>query len=677
MYSLGIIFFEMCTPIMTGMERAEVVGKLREKNPTLPLVFKRPDMAVQAEIILSLVDHDSSNRPGSSELLASDSIPEEIEGDKWARHILRHAHKESYRKKFLASMFPQPEDVHWDLASMNDVKSDRSYPLGRQALYNVNHPSEEDDEEFYPKVLSSEIEYDAKGSLMTDSADSLLRRFVEERMVKVFRRHGAIMLDMPVLMPFSSQYLQKLDQTVRMVDPAGHILQLPFDFTLPYASCLARTTAAPRKTYTVGNVYRASRTDGPPRRIGEAHFDIISSNYLDLALREAEAMKVVDEVVSAFPSLSSLQMCYHINHSRILNEVLRFCNIHRSKWPVVKEMLASLHAGQMDWTKLRSVLRSPAIGVAAPSVEELMRFDFRDLYEKAIPKLRSLLRRTDHLEAYFGHVEAVTVYLKRFNVNRKVYIYPLGSVNESFYRGNLFFQCIFDTPKKEVFAAGGRYDRLIESYRAGVSSRSKEDTIHAVGFNFNWDRLCTSMARFQRAAAKSKAKKKAQHETHEMVLPNRCDVLVGGSDREILYSTGLEIIQELWANDISAELVIDTVTHSQDLVYNLTSEGRDSHTWIIYIKQDGYVKVRSMLRKEEMDMRALDMFAWLRSEISERDRMAGRSPGSMLTRQMSQQDASKGLGDGEPEVRVITSTSRGKKFNRKTVIAEGNYHHCT
>ena len=677
MYSLGIIFFEMCTPIMTGMERAEVVGKLREKKPTLPLVFKQLDMAVQAEIILSLVHHDPSNRPGSSELLASDKIPEEIEGDKWARHILRHAHKESYRKKFLASMFPQPEDAHWDLASMNDVKTDRSYPLGRPALYDVNHHSEEDDEEFYPKVLSSEIEYDAKGSPTADPADSLLRRFVEEKMVKVFRRHGAIKLDMPVLMPFSSQYLKKLNQTVRMVDPAGHLLQLPFDFTLPYASYLAKTTAVPRKTYTVGNVYRASRTDGPPRRIGEAHFDIISSNYLDLALREAEAMKVVDEVVSAFPSLSSLQMCYHINHSRILNEVLRFCNIHRSKWPVVKEMLASLHAGQMDWTRLRSVLRSPAIGVAAPSVEELMRFDFRDLYEKAIPRLRSLLRRTDHLEAYFGHIEAVTVYLKRFNVNRKVYIYPLGSVNESFYRDNLFFQCIFDTPKKEVFAAGGRYDRLIESYRAGVSSRSKEDTIHAVGFNFNWDRLCTSMARFQRAAAKSKAKKKAQHETHEMILPNRCDVLVGGSDREILYSTGLEIIQELWANDISAELVTDTATHSQDLVYSATSEGRNSHTWIIYIKQDGYVKVRSILRKEEMDMRASDMFAWLRSEISERDRMEGRSPGSMLTRQMSQQDASKGLGDGEPEVRVITSTSRGKKFNRKTVIEEGNYRHCT
>ena len=677
MYSLGIIFFEMCTPIMTGMERAEVVGKLREKKPTLPLIFKQPDMAVQAKIILSLVDHDPSNRPGSSELLASEKIPEEIEGDKWARHILRHAHKESYRKKFLASMFPQPEDVHWDLASMNDVKTDRSHSLGRQAMHDVNHPSEKDDEEFYPKVLSSEMEYDAKVSPMSDPTDSLLRTFVEETMVKVFRRHGAIKLDMPVLMPFSSQYLKKLDQTVRMVDPAGHLLQLPFDFTLPYASCLARTTAAPRKTYTVGNVYRASRTDGPPRRIGEAHFDIISSNYLDLALREAEAMKVVDEVVSAFPSLSSLQMCYHINHSRILNEVLRFCNIHRSKWPVVKEMLASLHAGQMDWTKLRSVLRSPAIGVAAPSVEELMRFDFRDLYEKAIPKLRSLLRMTDHLEAYFGHIEAVTVYLKRYKVNRKVYIYPLGSVNESFYRGNVFFQCIFDTPKKEVFAAGGRYDRLIESYRAGVSSRPKEDTIHAVGFNFNWDRLCTSMARFQRAAGKSKAKKKAQHETHEMVLPNRCDVLVGGSDREILYSTGLEIIQELWANDISAELVIDTVTHSQDLVYSSTSEGRDSHTWIIYIKQDGYMKVRSILRKEEMDMRASDMFAWLRSEISERDRMEGRSPGSMLTRQMSQQDASKGLRDGEPEVRVITSTSRGKKFNRKTVIEEGNYRHCT
>jgi len=671
MYSLGIIFFEMCIPIVTGMERAEILGKLRDRKPMLPLTFKQPNMSVQADIIVSLVDHDPSSRPRSSELLASDRIPEEIESDKWARHVLRHAHKESYRKKFLASMFPKPEEAHLDSAAVNEFELNSDRPSTRSHEYGSHQPAEKDDEEFYPKVTSSEFDYDLKGVYCIDSGESLLRSFVEEKIISIFRRHGALKLDMPALMPFSTQYLKKLDQTVKLVDPAGHLLQLPFDFTLPYASMLARTPVAPRKTYTIGNVYRATRFDGPPRRIGEAHFDIISSKYRDLALHEAEAIKVIDEIVSSFPSMSSLQMCYHINHSRILNAILGFCNIHRSKWALVKETLASLHAGQMDWTKVRSALRSPTMGVAATSVEELMQFDFRDTYDKAVLKLRSLLRSTEHLDVYFGHVEAVTLYLKRFNVNRKIYINPLGSVNESFYRGNLFFQCIFDTPKKEVFAAGGRYDRLIESYKALASSRSKEEIVHAVGFNFNWDRLCSSMARFQRAATKAKARKKSQHESQDVALPNRCDVLIGSPDREILYSTGLEIIQELWANEISAEFVIDNVTHGLDLVYSTTSESRQPHTWIILIKQDGYLKVRSTLRKEETDMRTSDLFAWLRGEIRERDRMEGRSPGAKLLRLSSQQDASRAVGGGEADVRVFTSGSRGKKFNRKIIIEEG------
>ena len=677
MYSLGIIFFEMVHPFVTGMERAEVLGKLRDPKPTIPLILKRPEMATQADVIISLVDHDASSRPSSSDLLSNDIIPEKVQGDKWARHLLRHAHKESYRKRFLATMFPQPDDTYLQPAVSNEIKPD-AMPLSiRSNVHNGEYSPEDDDEESYPKVMSSELAYAEKGTLNIDSSDALLRSFVEENIARIFRRHGAIRLDTSALIPFSSQYLNKLGQTVKLIDPSGHLLQLIFDHTVPYASALARTVAAPRKTYIISDVYRATRFDGPPYRLGEAHFDIISSNYGDLGLREAEVIKVVDEVITFFPSMSTLQMCYHINHSGILNAILGFCNIHRSRWTVVKEALASLDAAQIDLTKIRSILRSPTIGIAATSVEELLRFNFRDVSDKAIPRLRSLLQKTDHLEAYFGHVEVVILYLRRLNVTRKVYISPLSSVNESFYRGNLFFQCIFDTPKKEVFAAGGRYDRLIESYKTSASSKLKEDTIHAVGFNFNWDRLCSSMSRFQRATAKTKMRKKAHHEPRGISLPNRCDVLVGSSEPEILQSTGLEIIQQLWANDISAELALDNVSSAPDLVYGATTESREAHTWSVYIKPDGNIKVRSSVKKEEQDVRASELSTWLQSEIRERGRTDGRSSGTKLYHHSSQLDGAKAVGIGAPEVRVVTSKTRSKKFNRKMVIEEGTVVYIT
>lgn len=38
-YSFGIIFFEMCNPFRTDMERIEVLGKLRENPPKVPKHF--------------------------------------------------------------------------------------------------------------------------------------------------------------------------------------------------------------------------------------------------------------------------------------------------------------------------------------------------------------------------------------------------------------------------------------------------------------------------------------------------------------------------------------------------------------------------------------------------------------------------------------------------------------
>jgi len=223
-----------------------------------------------------------------------------------------------------------------------------------------------------------------------------------------------------------------------------------------------------------------------------------------------------------------------------------------------------------------------------------MRFDFRDTFDKAIPKLRSILQETADLETTFSHLHAVTVYLDRFNLKRKIYINPLSSYNEKFYRGNLLFQCLYDNKKRDVFAAGGRYDRLIHEHRP----KSAKDDRHAVGFNLSWQGLCTSMTKYHKSVAKSKTKKR--HVFDASWTLRRCDVLIDSFDLDILRTTGVKIAQELWANDISAELVMDT-DPDQTADYNQTSkDGKDVHSWIILIKvriacssQSGYVCLRN------------------------------------------------------------------------------------
>lgn len=79
MYSLGIMFFEMCYPPMLGMQRAQVLEDLRRSHPVIPTDFDSG--TAQADIILSLLTHNPKERPSSAELLKSNKLPDEMESD--------------------------------------------------------------------------------------------------------------------------------------------------------------------------------------------------------------------------------------------------------------------------------------------------------------------------------------------------------------------------------------------------------------------------------------------------------------------------------------------------------------------------------------------------------------------------------------------------------------------
>ena len=401
---------------------------------------------------------------------------------------------------------------------------------------------------------------------------------VRDKLTGVFRCHGAVKVNRHLLTPSSSHYSNFANGSVRLLDSSGTVVQLPYDLTLPNARTLAKHLYLSRKTFTFGDVYREAYSGGHPKAHGEVDFDIISYDNLDLALREAEVIKVIDEVIDAFPSMASVQMCYHINHSRLLDAILTFCDIDAPKRNSVKETISRLNIGQWNWSKIRNELRAPSIAVAATSLEELTRFDFRDTFDKAIPKLRSILQDTADLETTFTHLHAVTIYLERFNVRRRIFINPLSSFNEKFYKGNVLFQCLYDNKKREVFAAGGRYDRLIQENRP----KSTKDDRHAVGFNLSWQGLCTSMTRYHKSAGKSKVKKK--EEVDASWTPRRCDVLIDSFDLDLLRTTGVRLAQDLWANDISAELVMDTDPDTTADYKQASKDSKDTHGWIVLIK---------------------------------------------------------------------------------------------
>ena len=642
MYSLGVILLEMNVVFSTGMERAQTLELLQEEGHALPLALDKPERAIQAAIFMSLVQHKPSQRPSSSELLESGQIPvqDEDESFRVARRLLADR-TSRFRSQFINSLFNERHATEH---------------LSSTAAYAPTDPI---------RAVTLLEDVGAMSRYLPDDLD--LQTMVREKLTAIFRRHGAVeRTDSPAVFPYHSYYPP--EDVVQFLSPAGKVMQLPYDLILPNAMLLARHSRPERKTFVFDNVYRVDRLRDQPKIFGETNFDIVSENSLNLALHEAEVLKVVDEILDTFPSLASVQMCYHINHAHLLDAILRFCDVEASKWPATKETISKLHTGGWTWARVRHELRGPSIAIAATSLDELERFDFRDTLDKAISRIRLILKDTAELELVFAHMQTVITYLVRLNVRRKVYINPLSSYNANFYRGNLLFQCLYDQKKRSVLAAGGRYDRLIVDHQL-ITSRKKH--VYAVGFQLAWTGLCADMVSYLKRGTKSKAKRKSQSLVNLAWSKRRCNVLIDSFDHGLLDSVGVDILHELWSNGISAELAEGEHGTSAENTFAKTENLKQDHSWVVLIKSEDSVKVKSTSRKDELEVRLADLTGHLRSEIRERDRLEGRAPRASILHQNSQQDVNTPETDREVNIKVLTSQNKGKKVNRRAVVEEG------
>ncbi|KAK2744973.1 hypothetical protein FQN57_004103 [Myotisia sp. PD_48] len=623
MYSLGIIFFEMCHPLDTAMERDRTLQGIRQRLHTLPETFKLPEKAIQGEIVESLISHRPSERPSAVELLQSDKIPLQVEEEMFRKAVmglLSDPDSPDY-KKILAAIFSQPqkkfEDLAWDI--------------------------------------------DSRGN--PPAAQLILQGIVKDRLTSLFRKHGAVETTRQTLFPRSTLYGSGV---VRLLDPAGNLVQLPYDLTLPNARSLARHATSIEKSFSFGMVYRESIHRGEPRGHNEVDFDIVSHNTLDLALKEAEVIKVLDEIIDEFPSLKSAQMCFHINHSDLLEAVMAYCRISPEQRPIVKEVISKLNIGQWSMQKIRSELRSPSIGVPSTSIDDLSRFDFRDNLDKTFKRLHEIMDGTEHadkLGPIYNRLHILWSYLKKFNVKRKAYINPLSSFHDKLFRGSVLFQCVFDTKKREVFAAGGRYDSLIQEFQPKL--RSGQPQTHAIGFHLGLDKLNASMTNYLKGS--NKGFFRHDIEAVSKWRKSKCDVLVASFDSTVLRTVGVNIVSTLWANEISAELAVDT-SSLEELVAKYRD---DNHNWIVIAKQDSIdrgLRVKNMSRKEDFEVRSSDLASWLENEIRIRNRREHVAEPLKLPKNVSQGESSALGRDKNPDVRILAPRHKNKKTNRRNIV---------
>lgn len=630
MYSLGVILFEMCYPVGSGMERYIVLSSMREAKPKLPTDFEFDKYGQLTNIILSLLSHNPEERPSSSALLTEPKLSVQMGGEVIQRTLtFLQDPKSVYFSRLMHTLYARPvdqaTDMAWDLEILDNKR-----PL--------------------------------------EPTENTMRGHVKDRLISIFRHHGALEAPREDFFPKSTYYGK---DAVQLLQPDGTVLHVRHDLTLPFARSIAKNPPATQKSFAFGKVYDNS-ADGPPRSHEEADYDIVSDS-VDLTLKDAEVLKVIDEIILSLPCLDKTPMCFHLNHSDLLGLVFEQCGVEIACQSAATETLSRLGLGRVDLSMLRNELRSN--GLSEANIEELSAFDFRDLPDAANARLKTLFRGSDRFakaSASIAHLKEVVDYAKRFGVMSKIFIAPLVCRREKFYKGGIVFSCLYDKERKQIFAEGGRYDNLILEFKPAMARPS--EVCHAVGFCLKWEDLADEMFTFYKNSKKRKSKRALQEQLSGVWTSKRCDVLISSFDARILRTAGVTMLSELWRNNISAELACDARS-PEDL---LTKYRHDSHYWIITIKQDSMVKIKTVgsgsIRngdhgqdnhtKEAVpdeDMVDTMVLSWLRTHIRERDQREGIYHPNVKTSKERTPSDGHPLSYGKGHLKLLDFKNTGKK----------------
>lgn len=547
MYSLGIIFFEMIYPFSTGMERVNILKGLRSSNVEFPKDFDVNNLRNEKKIISLLLDHNPNKRPGAKSLLNSGWLP------------VKH----------------QDEVIKEALKSLADPSSPWQQEV-RASLFSQSYS------------LTNDILFDNK-QIVTAPFAQILRSQMTEEVIKIFRKHGGIENNEPPRI-FPKAPIYGNQNVYEVLDHGGAVLQLQYDLTYPMARYLSKHPNCVSKQFRLQFVYRPPdqlKSSLEPRKFGEIDFDIISASSSQSSFYDAESIKIIDEILTAFPVFEKTNTLFVINHSDILDAVFDFSNIDKAQRSIISRMLSQIGFGK-TFKEVKNELKSQ-LNITSTALNDLELLDFRLDFETAKKRLHKIMVDSRHLKKVddsLNYVSKVLSFLKPLEVSRNIVLSPLSNYNSAFYKGGIMFQAVYDDgSNRNLIAAGGRYDNLI-SYFARPSAVQNSGRKRAVGFNLAWETIFGVAQSYFKLAGGNRVKKRNKFLKSTAIdwKPSRCDVLISSFSNSILDTIGVSILNQLWKKDIRADLLYNSYT-VDDVV---SSAQQDGVEWIILIKQQSY-----------------------------------------------------------------------------------------
>ncbi|CAE1280004.1 EIF2AK4 [Acanthosepion pharaonis] len=454
MYSLGIIFFEMCYIRMeTGMERCTVLTNLRKKDIIFPDNFGA-ELENQKQIIQILLNHEPKCRPTSKELLQSNLLPL-VEIEAKTNMILSSAISNSKSKTYkymVESFFKQKYDEVCDI------------------MY--------DDEVFKPCSVKH----------------SLLQKNIIDTMTKIFCQHGAIRISTPLLMPKNEIHSAR---TPTFMDQNGQLVCLANNLKVPLIRYVKRRNIHNLKRYNIDRIFIGKTHGLHPKEFLECSFDIITPIINNL-LPESEIIYLIEEIINEFNDLKARNFSIVMNHTSILKAVLIYCGVSESKHEEI------LHLVERQGEKTKNIQNAlEELNVSDQKISSFIKIlKVEGSLEDIEKNLHFLTKCKGEVHTYLKHgfkeLKEILSYCQFLEIKLPIIIKLKFLRCVNLYSG-MFFEVHSFSKKRtlEILAVGGRFDKLMSDYTVPLYTKLKSTNPHAVGVNIALDFIVTILNKEQ------------------------------------------------------------------------------------------------------------------------------------------------------------------------------------
>ncbi|XP_066464517.1 eIF-2-alpha kinase GCN2 isoform X2 [Eleutherodactylus coqui] len=532
LFSLGIILFEMSyIPMDTSSERISVLSMLRQPSIVFPNDFEKPETEKQRKVITWLLNHDPATRPTAMELLKCDLLPppqlEESELHEVLHHTLANIDGKAYR------------------TMISQILSQRISP-------------------------AMDYTYDSdifKGSFSVRSAR--IHHHVCETVCRVFKRHGAVKLHTPLLMP-RSKMVSESGESACFMDHSGMLVTLPYNLRIPFARFIARNNITNLKRYCIERVFRPRKLNRcHPKELTECAFDVITSSS-NSYLPVTETMYTIYEIIQEFPVLQERNYSIYVNHTSLLKAILLHCGVPEDK---LMQVYNILYDAMFQLVRLYKYIEQKG------ELQELGAMMATLTKQKSAVGVLAKQGLKD-LEEIIGLV-------KKMNIKLQVVV-NFGLVYKMQQHNGIVFQFVAFIKRRqrtvpEILAAGGRYDHLISQFKGPQTGSFVLPC--AVGVSIAIDKI---------SAALSSADENV----------SRCDLLVVSAG-QMSVNRAIGIIQKLWTAGITAEIMYDW-SESQDELQEHCRLSGIPFAAIVSDKEGSHVKLKAFEKERQTEKRILE-----------------------------------------------------------------------